>query len=215
MSFSGKEKAFCVLEFDKNNSRTCVQRKFWTEFSKQPPDRRTILKWHAKFKEEGCLCSRKRIAPSPSTETIKRVRNIFQRRPRKSIRRASPELQMSSTTVWRVVRKHLHMITYKLHLLQHLKETDKPAREDFCNQMQAILEEDGFDERLVFSDEAIFHLTEKVNKHNARIWGTEHPHLTLKHVRDSPKVTVFCAISKKRVYEFSFLKEQQSTVKRT
>ena len=62
------------------------------------------------------------------------------------------------------------MIPYKLHLIQHLKDTDKPAREDFCTQMQAILEEDEFDDRLVFSDEATFHLTGKVNKHNTRIW---------------------------------------------
>ena len=66
--------------------------------------------------------------------------------------------------------------------------------------MQAMLEEDGFDDRLVFSDEATFHLTDKVNKHNTRIWGTKYPHLTLEHVRDSPKVNVFCAILKKRVY---------------
>ena len=33
---------FCVLEFDKINSWTCVQRKFGTEFSKQSPDRRNI-----------------------------------------------------------------------------------------------------------------------------------------------------------------------------
>ena len=42
MYFTGKEKAFCVFEFDKNNPWTCVQRKFRTEFLKQPPDRRTI-----------------------------------------------------------------------------------------------------------------------------------------------------------------------------
>ena len=118
---------------------------------------------------------------------------------------------MSSTTVWRVVRKHLHMIPYKLHLLQHLQDTDKPARKDFCTQMQAMLEENGFDDRLVFSDEATFHLTGKVNKHNTRIWGTriwgtEHPRSTLEHVRDSPKVNVFCAISKKCVYGPFFFK---------
>ena len=146
----------------------------------------------------------KKIAPSSSTETIKRVQNIFQGSPRKSIRRASCEIQTSSTTVWRVVRKQLHMILYKLHLLQHLKDTDKPAHEDFCTQMQAMLEEDGFDDFLVFSDEATFHLTGKVNKHNTRIWGTAHPHSTLEHVRDSPKVNVFCAISKKRVYGLAY-----------
>ena len=53
--------------------------------------------------------------------------------------------------------------------------------------MQVMLEEDGFDDRLGFSDEATFHLTGKVNKYNTRIWGTEHPHSTLKHVRDSAK----------------------------
>ena len=57
MSFTEMEKAFCVLEFDKNNPWTCVQRNFWSGFLKQPPDRRTIQKCHAKFKEEGCLCS--------------------------------------------------------------------------------------------------------------------------------------------------------------
>ena len=62
------------------------------------------------------------------------------------------------------------------------------------------MEQDEFDDRLVFSDEATFHLTGKVNKHNTRIWGTEHLHLTLEDVRDSPKVNVFCALSRKRVH---------------
>ena len=73
--------------------------------------------------------------------------------------------------------------------------------------MQAMLEEDGFDDRLVFSNEATFHLTGKVNKHNTCIWGTEHPHSMLEHVQDSPKVNVFCTISKKRVYGFFFFEE--------
>ena len=77
---------------------------------------------------------------------------------------------------------------------------DKSAREDFCTQMQVMLEEDRFDDRFVFSDGATFHVTGKFNKHNTRIWRTEHPHTIQEHVRDSPKVNVFCAISKKCVY---------------
>ena len=64
MSFtliSSKEKEFCVLEFDKNNSWARVQRNFRTEFSKQPLDRHTIQKWHAKFKDEGYLWSQKQL----------------------------------------------------------------------------------------------------------------------------------------------------------
>ena len=65
--------------------------------------------------------------------------------------------------------------------------------------MHAMLE-DKFDDRLVFSDKATFHLTGKVNKHNTCICGTEHPHSMLEHVQDSLKMNMFSAISKKRVY---------------
>ena len=138
------------------------------------------------------MSSRKRIALLPLIKTIKRVCNIFQRSPRKSIKKASRELQMSPTTIW-LVRKRLHPTPYKLHL----KNIDKPASEDFCTQMQGMLEQDGFDDRLVFSNEATFHLTGKVKKRNTRMLGTEHLHLTLEHVRDWLKANVFCAILKK------------------
>lgn len=35
------------------------------------------------------------------------------------------------------------------------------------------------DGHLAFSDEAVFYTNEKVNKYNVRIWGGEHPHITL------------------------------------
>ena len=66
--------------------------------------------------------------------------------------------------------------------------------------MPEELEEDEFNERLVFSDEATFHMNCKVNRHNVRIWGKEIPHATIEHERDSPKVNVFCAISKNHVH---------------
>jgi hypothetical protein len=53
---------------------------------------------------------------------------------------------------------------------------------------------------LFFSDEATFHLSGKVNRHNVRIWALEQPHATVVHQRYSPKINVFCAISSKKVY---------------
>ena len=119
--------AFCGMECFKNKSWACVQRKFRTNFSKQPLDRRAILQWYAKFKEVECWCSRKRMALQQ-----KRSKEFehLPSEPRKSIERASREFEMPSTTVWRVVRKRLHMIPYKMHLLQHVKDIDKSTRED-------------------------------------------------------------------------------------
>jgi hypothetical protein len=46
--------------------------------------------------------------------------------------------------------------------------------------------------KICFSDEATFHLSRMVNKHNISVWGSENPH---KHIRDSLKVEVFCAMT--------------------
>jgi hypothetical protein len=67
---------------------------------------------------------------------------------------------------------------------------------------------DDFLRRLVFSDEATFHLSDKVNGHKVRIWGTENPHATVQHERDSPKVNVFSTVSSRKVYgPFFFLQK--------
>ena len=52
------------------------------------------------------------------------------------------------------------MTPYRLQLVQQLKDTDKPARHEFCIDMLEKLEDDGFDDRHVFSDM----LTEDVGK---------------------------------------------------
>ena len=63
---------------------------------------------------------------------------------------------------------------------------------------------------MIFSDEALFHLSGKVNRDNIRIWSLQNPHVTLEHEWDSPKVNVFCAISLTKVYEpFFFLTKIQ------
>ena len=99
------------------------------------------------------------------------------------------------------------MRPYKLQFVQALKADDKRKRIQFCIDMQQELEEDQFEEKLVFSDEATFHTSGKVNKQNVRIWGLENPHESLEQVRDSPKVNVFCAVSKKHVYGPCFFDE--------
>jgi hypothetical protein len=83
---------------------------------------------------------------------------------------------------------------YRLQLLQALRSADHVARINFSIEIVEAHDDDDF-LRLVFSDEATFHLSGKVNRHNVRIWGTENPHATVQHERDSLKVNVFCAIS--------------------
>jgi len=59
----------------------------------------------------------------------------------------------------------------------------------------------------LFTDEATFHPSGKVNRHKVRIWGTENPREIEEHVRDSPTQNVFCAVSSVEVYGPFFFAE--------
>lgn len=54
----------------------------------------------------------------------------------------------------------------------------------------------------MFGDEATFHQSGKVNRHNVRIWDTENPHEIVEHVRYSSNV--FVQLSSVKVYAFFF-----------
>jgi hypothetical protein len=84
-------------------------------------------------------------------------------------------------------------------MLQALNRKDHNLRLHFCVHFQQWLEERGFAEKLVFTDEATFHVCGKVNRHIVHILGTENPYATAEHVRDSPKVNVFCSVSSCKV----------------
>ena len=148
-----------------------------------------------------------------SEESVERVRQSFLHSLKKSVRRASHELEISSMTVLRVLRKRLLMKPYSLHLMQLLKPTDHIDQSNFCINMQDAMKEEGFLDHVVFSDESTFHISGKVNRHNVRIWGTENPLEIVQHERASPKINVFCAMSTRKVYGPFFFRED--TVKGT
>jgi hypothetical protein len=85
-----------------------------------------------------------------------------------------------------------------LQLLQALTPEDHNLRHELCLKFQERQQEEA--DKLVFSDEACFHLSGKVNRQNVRIWGTVNPRAAVQHICDSPEVKVFCAISSRKVY---------------
>ena len=53
---------------------------------------------------------------------------------------------------------------------------------------------DDFSSKIIFSDEAHFHLGGYVNKQNCRIWGLENPHAIHEQPMYPPKSTVWCGL---------------------
>lgn len=87
------------------------------------------------------------------------------------------------------------MHAYKIHLTQQLLPTDHRQRREFVRWVMEQQEVDiDFPDKIIFSDEAHFHLDGFVNKQNCRIWGTENPRVIQeKHIHPK-RVTVWCAL---------------------
>ena len=93
--------------------------------------------------------------------------------PRKSIRQARTELQISAKKKKkiRIVRKNLQK-PYQLQLMQLINPQDMNVIFVFRFGVQQMLEEEGFDEdTFIFSDESTFHVCGNVKTHYAGIFG--------------------------------------------
>ena len=106
---------------------------------------------------------------------MRRIQESFERSPCKSTRRASRELGIPQPTVWRVLRRRLLLKPYRLQLVQAPRPNDKRKHVEFCDHMLQNMEDDTFLPRFIFSDEAMFHQSRKVNQHNVHIWGLQNP----------------------------------------
>lgn len=211
MAPTQQQKAFCVVEYAKTMSVIIVQRNFLRQFGVDLPDKNSIKHWHRQLMETSCLCKGKATGrPLHSEETVDRVRQSFQHNPTKSVQKANHDLALLHSTVWDVLCKRLKFKAYKLQLVQALTEDDKKFHTLFSVDMLGFLEND-FRDRIVFSNEATFHLNGKVNRHNVWIWGSEQPWQIIEHVRDSPKLNVFTAICRMKLYGPFFFSERTVT----
>ncbi|KAJ4443908.1 hypothetical protein ANN_05695 [Periplaneta americana] len=68
-----------------------------------------------------------------SNKMVANVQAAYEQSPRKSLRRASRELQVPKSTLQRIVHKRLKLYAYKVQLIQHLEADDK--RVEFANTM--------------------------------------------------------------------------------
>ena len=67
--------------------------------------------------------------------------------------------------------------------------------------------EPGLLSKIIFSDEALFHVNRKVNRHNVRICMST----ACQVERNSPKINVFCVVTHRTVYGPFFFEEPTIT----
>jgi len=94
--------------------------------------------------------------------------------------------------------------------VQELKPHDHPMRFRFDQWAeQRLVEDEHFYRKIIFSDEAHFHLGGYVNKQNCRIWRSENPHVIMEKPMYPQRVTVWCGFWSGGIIEPFFFENEQ------
>ena len=123
---------------------------------------------------------RREVPPAPYVRyLLKKVKetgiidNAKHKKPSTSIHQ---QLNISETSLKRILNKDLGMTPHKVQLVQELKPIDHPMRFRFAKwACDRFTEDFEFGKNLHFSGEAHFNHFD-LNKQNCSIWGTENPH---------------------------------------
>lgn len=100
------------------------------------PHPRTVRGLCQKFKFQGTISDLPRSGRMRSKRTNRKidlVKEDVAENPRISIRHRCQQLNLSRTTIWRILRKDIQFYLYKIQLVQHLRPEDRPRRTNYGN----------------------------------------------------------------------------------
>jgi hypothetical protein len=166
-----QEKAMCLLWFFETKSVIKTQRRYRTQYGKDPPSDNAIRRWLNQCQETGSVLHRKGAGRlSTSKEDVDRIQEAFSRSLQKSTRRTSLQIGVTQTTLWMVVHNRLHPHAYEVQIVQALKPDDIPRRFQFAKDILSnVKAHENYLRRWIFSDEATFYVSGRVNRYNCKI----------------------------------------------
>lgn len=144
--------------------------------------RTVFARVYATFKQFGTVVRpRKRERPTRSVENIEMVRRIATDASGNdeslSTRRIVAQTNISLTSLWRILRKDLKLKPYRLKLVHKLNEDDYDRRMEFCEVfLEFDAQDDSWKDKIFYTDEANFHLSGAVNRHNCVFWESQNRH---------------------------------------
>lgn len=177
------------------------------------PTEKTIMDTVNKFNLYGTVLNvhkghsgRPRTARTP--DEVERVQDHFLDAPSTSMRSAGYELDMSRSSIHRIVKSDLKLFPYKIQIFQQLSAGNIATRLAFGRRMIRWLATDKLKaDKIWFSDEAHFWLTGHVNKQNHRFWASSNPHVFQTTTMKPQRLSVWCAISSKGIFGPFFFEE--------
>lgn len=167
-----------IIEFGRNNEnyRDCA-RSYALRFpNRRHPNNITIRSLLNRARHGRLRRERKKKDRTENTRLNTNIIRMVTHDPHVSQRTISRHAQTSLSTVNRVLRAN-HFHPYHIERHQALTEAQKRARVMFCQWgLQKLGDDNAFFDRVLFSDEASFHNTGTLNRHNCHYYSKNNPH---------------------------------------
>jgi transposase len=109
--------AVFILSFFETKSVIKTHHRYRTQYGKDPPSDNAIRRWLKQYRENGNVMRRKGEGKTNTSQEDVRIQEAFSRNTQKSNRRASLQLGIPHTTVWRVVHNRRHLHAYKVQIV--------------------------------------------------------------------------------------------------
>ncbi len=157
-----------------------------------------------RLRETGSIADRPRSGrprTSRTPELINKVRCRLWRNPQQSIRKMAPKVHTSLSTLQRVVKEDLGLKPYKKRKVQGLTQQQRVKRHQRAKMLLKRFANQEIDQ-IVYSDEKLFSVEERVNRQNVRIYAVSFEDIpehmrTVQRFQNEDKTMVWAGCSKK------------------
>jgi transposase len=164
--------------------------------------RRTVFVWCKMIRETGTITLARPLGCPRIVRTknlIQKVKSRLKRKKPVSIRKLANELDISTGSVYNILRDDLGYRAYKRRVQPLLTDAQKMKRKKFANWVRTNFKKEQT-LKFVFSDEKMFDVNGMYNRQNQRVWAVDRREADenggRKHKQKFPqKVMVWLAVS--------------------
>ena len=138
--FTEEEKKFIVRSFARNSCPAHVRREFFREFKIQSGRKRShnsgkdFVRVNDHFEKNGSINKTpgKRPKTKRTSENVGKIDKMLEENTSLSIRKLAPQLSLSNSTVWKILRCNLAAKFYRPSTVQPLNDSHVKQRKKFC-----------------------------------------------------------------------------------
>ena len=135
--------------------------------------RKTIYNWCKTIRETGSIemtTSPSRLRTIRTKNMIQKVKTRLKRKKRVSSRKLAQELDISRTSVRRILGTDLGLRPYKKRIVPLMADAQKLKRKKFASRVRTNFKKENA-LKILFSDEKLFDIDGVYNAQNDRIWA--------------------------------------------